>query len=78
MHFASPEKFCPDRSEDTGTMLESVVPWSAPAIFMVATLGVPWDQYWNWQLVSLFNFVIAPTLAILGIGCFYGEVDTVK
>jgi hypothetical protein len=25
-------------------------------------------------LLSLANFVVAPTLAVLGIGCFYHEV----
>jgi NhaC family Na+:H+ antiporter len=59
--------------EDTGTMLESVVPWTPTAVFMVATLGVPFAEYWHWQLLSLINFVVAPTLALLGIGCFYGE-----
>ena len=72
-----PRKVLSRSLEDTGTMLESVIPWSATAVFMVATLGVPWEQYWNWQLVSLINFVIAPTLAVLGIGCFYDEVDAV-
>ena len=70
-----PRKVLSRSLEDTGTMLESLVPWHATAVFMVATLGVPWDQYWHWQLLSLFNFVVAPTLAILGIGCFYNEVD---
>jgi hypothetical protein len=59
--------------EDTGTMLESLVPWHATALFMVATLGVPVAEYWHWQLLSLTNFVVAALLAITGIGCFYGE-----
>jgi NhaC family Na+:H+ antiporter len=64
--------------EDTGTMLESLVPWHATAVFMVATLGVPWERYWHWQLLSLVNFVVAPTLAIAGVGCFYHEIDAVE
>jgi NhaC family Na+:H+ antiporter len=59
--------------EDTGTMLESLVPWHATALFMVATLGVPVAEYWHWQFLSLANFVVAPILAITGIGCFYEE-----
>ena len=59
--------------EDTGTMLESVVPWTPTAVFMVATLGVPYAAYAPWQILSLAGFVIAPVLAITGIGCFYGE-----
>jgi NhaC family Na+:H+ antiporter len=61
--------------EDLGTMLESLVPWHATALFMVATLGVPVAEYWHWQLLSLANFVVAPLLAITGIGCFYGETQ---
>ena len=57
--------------EDYGTMFESLVPWHATAIFLTTTLGVSYGQYWNWQLLSLINLIIAPTLAILGKGCFY-------
>ena len=70
-----PRKVLSRSLEDTGTMLESLVPWHATSVFMVATLGVAWDQYWHWQFLSLINFVIAPTFAILGIGCFYNQVD---
>ncbi len=59
--------------EDTGTMIEPLVPWHPTALFMVATLGIPVAEYWRWELLTLFNFVVAPTLAITGIGCFYGE-----
>lgn len=58
--------------EDTGTMIESLVPWHATALFMVATLGVPVAEYWHWQLLTLINLLIAPVLAITGIGCAYG------
>jgi NhaC family Na+:H+ antiporter len=61
--------------EDTGTMLESLIPWHATALFMVATLGVPVAEYWHWQLLSLTNFGVAALLAITGIGCFYGEAS---
>ncbi len=59
--------------EDYGTMIESIVPWTVTAVFMVATLGVPFGEYWKWQILSLANLVVAPLLAILGIGCFYNE-----
>ena len=55
--------------EDTGTMLESLVPWHATAVFMVATLGVPVAEYWPWQVLSLTNFAVAALLAVTGIGC---------
>lgn len=57
--------------EDAGTMLESLVPWHPTAVFMVATLGVPVADYWSWQLLTLCNLVIAPALAITGVGCFF-------
>ncbi|MEL6821389.1 MAG: Na+/H+ antiporter NhaC [Calditrichota bacterium] len=50
--------------EDAGTMLESLVPWTPTAVFMVATLGVPYSEYWQWQLLSLVNLIIAPLIAV--------------
>jgi NhaC family Na+:H+ antiporter len=73
-----PRKVLSRSIEDTGTMIESMVPWTTTSVFMVATLGVPFQDYWHWQLLSLFNFVVAPALAILGIGCFYHEVNGKK
>jgi len=64
--------------EDYGTMLESVVPWTATTLFMSTTLGVPFEDYWNWQLLSLVNLIVAPLLAILGIGCFYKKNKRIK
>ena len=57
--------------EDYGTMIESIIPWHATSLFMVATLGVSFADYWHWQLLSLINIIIAPLIVILGIGCFY-------
>tara|TARA_R110002050_G_scaffold177889_1_gene311072 strand:+ start:17243 stop:18688 length:1446 start_codon:yes stop_codon:yes gene_type:complete len=62
--------------EDYGTMIESIIPWHATTLFMVTTLGVPFEDYWHWQLLSLANLVIAPTLAIFGIGCFYNKSNS--
>ncbi|MDY8137753.1 Na+/H+ antiporter NhaC [Aquimarina sp. 2201CG5-10] len=64
--------------EDYGTMLESVVPWTATTLFMSTTLGVNFEDYWHWQLLSLINLIIAPLLAILGIGCFYDKKKDLK
>ncbi len=60
--------------EDTGTMIESLVPWHPTALFLVATLGVPVASYWHWQVLTLANLVVAPALALTGIGCGYGAV----
>ena len=54
--------------EDTGTMIETVVPWTPSAVFMVATLGVPFADYAPWQILSLANLVVAPLVAVLGWG----------
>ena len=56
-------------------MIEPLIPWHATALFMVATLGVPVADYWNWQLLTLVNLVVAPFLAVTGIGCGYGQLD---
>lgn len=57
--------------EDYGTMIETLIPWTASTLFVVGTLGVSYADYWHWQLLSIINIFIAPILAIAGIGCFY-------
>jgi len=57
--------------EDYGTMIESLIPWHPTALFMVGVLGITVGDYWYWQFLSLINLIIAPLLAIIGIGCFY-------
>ena len=74
--FGIPRKVLSRSIEDYGTMIESLLPWTASTIFMVATLGVPFGTYWHWQLLSLINLLVAPLLAVTGIGCFYGESRT--
>ena len=44
---------------------------------MVLTLGVPYAKYVPYMFLPLINFVIAPILAITGIGCFYNEKQKV-
>ncbi len=61
--------------EDTGTMIESVIPWHATSVFMVGALGVPFASYAPWQLLSLINLVLAPALAVLGVGIFRTRQD---
>ena len=52
--------------EDTGTMIESLVPWSTTTVFVYATLGVSVQEYWQWQLLSLINIPMAFLLAFWG------------
>lgn len=68
-----PRKVLSRSLEDSGTMIECLVPWHTTAIFLGATLGVPVSQYWQWQFLSLINIVVAVILAVTGIGCFYGK-----
>ncbi len=67
--FGIPREVLSRSLEDYGTMLVSLVPWHTAVIFAVSTLGVPYSDFWHWQLLSLINMVIAPLLAITGIGC---------
>ncbi|MBC2850926.1 Na+/H+ antiporter NhaC [Cetobacterium sp. 8H] len=69
-----PRKVLSRSLEDTGTMIESMLPWTTTGLFMSATLGVPVMDYNRWQLLTLFNVVVAVVLAITGKGCFYNEV----
>ena len=54
--------------EDTGTMIESLVPWSTTAVFIYATLGVAAQEYWYWQFLSLANIVLAIIFAVFCVG----------
>ena len=72
-----PRKVLSRSLEDYGTMIESVVPWTTTAVFMVGTLGVSFADYAPWQLMTLINLAVAPLMAVLGIGCFYDETTPV-
>lgn len=65
-----PRKLLSRSLEDSGTMIENLIPWHTTAIFIGSTLGVSVGQYWHWQFLSLINFAVAITLALTGIGCF--------
>lgn len=65
-----PRKVLSRSLEDTGTMIESLIPWSTTAVFIYATLGVSVLDYWHWQLLSLINIFIAFLFAFSGIACF--------
>lgn len=68
--FKVPRKVLSRSLEDTGTMIESLIPWSTTAVFVYATLGVSVLDYWHWQLLSLFNISLAFFFAYTGIACF--------
>lgn len=54
--------------EDSGTMIESLVPWSTTAVFIYATLDVSITDYWHWQLLSLINIPLAFMLVFFNKG----------
>lgn len=66
-----PRKVLSRSIEDYGTMIETLVPWTASTLYAVGTLGVAYVDYAPWQLMSLINIIVAPLLAITGKGCFY-------
>ena len=68
--FNVPRKVLSRSLEDTGTMIESLIPWSTTAVFVYATLGVSVLDYWHWQLLSLINISLAFLFAFTGIACF--------
>jgi len=68
--FKIPRKVLSRSLEDTGTMIESLVPWSTTAVFVYATLGVSVADYWHWQLLSLINIGLAFIFAYTGFGCY--------
>jgi len=70
-----PRKVLSRSIEDYGTMLESLLPWTATGIYVFATLGVSPTEYWYFQFLSLIGFVIAIILALTGIGNFYKEKE---
>ncbi len=50
--------------EDTGTMLETLLPFSLATIYMSETLGVSFWDYVSWQLLSIANIVLAFAYAL--------------
>ena len=56
--------------EDTGTMIESLVPWHQTCVFIMVTLGVSVGDYWYWQVFSLSNILIAFIFTFVGIAIF--------
>lgn len=72
-----PRKVLSRSIEDYGTFIEPMLPWTTTGAYMVLTLGVPYAKYVPYMFLPLINFVIAPILAITGIGCFYNEKQKV-
>lgn len=55
-------------TEDAGTMVCPIVPWSAAGIYMVSTLGVPVIEYLPYCILFFSSMIIAAIYAFTGIG----------
>ncbi len=70
-----PRKVLSRSIEDYGTFIEPMLPWTTTGVYMVATLGVAYADYIPFMFLQITNFIVAPLLAITGIGCFYKEAE---
>lgn len=55
-------------TEDSGTVVVPLVPWSAAGVFMAGTLGVPTVAYAPWAVLNYTGFLFALLLGFTGVG----------
>ena len=55
-------------TEDSGTVIVPLVPWSAAGVFMAGTLAVPTVEYLPWAVMNYLGFVFALIYGATGIG----------
>lgn len=55
-------------TEDSGTVVVPLVPWSAAGVFMAGTLGVSTVAYLPWAVMNYTGFLFALLLGFTGIG----------
>ena len=46
-------------TEDSGTVVVPLLPWSAAGGYMASTLGVPTTEYMPWAIMCYTGFIIA-------------------
>ena len=73
-----PRKVLSRSIEDYGTFIEPMLPWTTTGVYMIGTLGVAYSEYVPYMFLQWANFIIAPLLAITGIGFFYNEARRTK
>lgn len=54
--------------EDSATVTETLIPWTAAGVYMATTLGVPTLQYVPWAILNYTGMVFALIWAATGIG----------
>ncbi len=55
-------------TEDSGTVVVPLVPWSMAAVFMSGTLGVATLEYLPWTFMNYIGFIFALIYGFTGIG----------
>lgn len=55
-------------TEDSGTVVVPLIPWSAAGVFMAGTLAVPTLEYLPWAVMNYLGFVFALIYGATGIG----------
>ncbi len=55
-------------TEDSGTVIVPLVPWSAAGVFMASTLAVSTTTYAPWAIMNYLGFVFALIYGATGIG----------
>jgi NhaC family Na+:H+ antiporter len=55
-------------TEDSGTVIVPLVPWSAAGVFMAGTLAVPTISYLPWAVMNYLGFVFALIYGATGVG----------
>jgi NhaC family Na+:H+ antiporter len=55
-------------TEDSGTVIVPLVPWSMAAVFMSGTLGIPTLEYLPWTFMNFLGFIFALIYGFTGIG----------
>lgn len=63
-------------TEDAGTVVVPIVPWSSAGVFMSTTLGVPTLQYLPWAILCYSGFIFAIIYGYTGIGISYENKKT--
>ncbi|OON92348.1 MAG: sodium:proton antiporter [Epulopiscium sp. Nele67-Bin002] len=61
-------------AEDTGTVLEVLMPWTPSGLFFITTLGVPASEYGIWAIVNYSTPIFGVILAITGIGTYRNQL----
>ncbi|MFP4547771.1 MAG: Na+/H+ antiporter NhaC [Fidelibacterota bacterium] len=55
-------------TEDSGTVVVPLVPWSMAGVYMAGTLGVPTLEYAQWTFMFYFGIIFAWIYGFTGIG----------